>query len=139
MICRKLVNRVNEWHITLKSSKRTLKDILHKTGSKLIRPRFINELKSISITHRVRFQVQSPEGINKLASSFFVVKLLPSENNTRRVTGLFEYAYGAIRIVAIDDEELAKSDGDAIIAFFEAPLHENATSTVHIYESPPKS
>lgn len=133
------MNRLDEWYVTLKSSKRTLKDVLHKTGSKLIRPRFINELKSISTTHRVRFQVQSPEGTKKLASSFFVVKLLLNENNTRRVTGLFEYAYGAIRIVAIDDEELATRDGDAIIAFFEAPLHENTTSTVHIYESSPSS
>jgi hypothetical protein len=105
----------------------------------LIRPRFINELKGISKTHRVNFQIQSPEGVNKLPSSFFVVKLFHSENATRRVTGLFEYAYGAIRIVAIDDEELAKRDGDAIIAFFEAPLHETATSKVHIYESPPSS
>jgi len=101
----------------------------------LIRPRFINELKGISTTHRVNFQVQSPEGISKLPSSFFVVKLDVVENSTRRVTGLFEYAYGAIRIVAIDDEELATKDGDTIIAFFEAPLHDNAASKVHIYES----
>ena len=127
---------MDEWHITLKSSKRTLKDILHKTGSKLIRPRFINELKGISTTHRVNFQVQSPEGINKLPSSFFIVKFLLPENNTRRVTGLFEYAYGGIRIVAIDDEELANREGDAIIAFFEAPLHENTDGTIHVYESP---
>ncbi|MDO8056772.1 MAG: hypothetical protein Q6361_07920 [Candidatus Hermodarchaeota archaeon] len=126
---------MDEWHITLKSSKRILKDVLHKTGSMLIRPRFINELKGISTTHRVNFQVQSPEGISKLPSSFFVVKLDVVENSTRRVTGLFEYAYGAIRIVAIDDEELATKDGDTIIAFFEAPLHDNAASKVHIYES----
>jgi hypothetical protein len=129
---------VDEWQITLKSSKHALKDILHKTGSKLIRPRFINELKGISKIHQVNFQIQSPEGINKLPSSFFVVELLFTENNTRRVTGLFEYSYGAIRIVAVDDEELARRDGDAIIAFFEAPLHENINSTVHIYESPSK-
>jgi len=132
-----MVNRVDEWRITLKASKRILKDVLHKTGSMLIRPRFINELKGISKTHRVKFQVQAPDGINKLPSSYFVVKLFHSENHTRRVTGLFEYAYGAIRIVAIDDEELATRDGDAIIAFFEAPLQENATSTVHVYESSP--
>jgi hypothetical protein len=116
-----------------------LRDILQKTGSKVIRPRCLKELKGISTTHRVKFQVQSPEGINKLPSSFFIVKLLIPENNNRSVTGLFEYAYGAIRIVAIDDEELANREGDVIIAFFEAPLHENTDSTIHVYESPPNS
>ena len=126
---------VDEWQITIKSSKRVLRDILNKTGSKLIRLRFINELKGISTTHRVNYQVRSPEGTNKLASSFFVVKLLISENNTRSVMGLFEYAYGAIRLVAIDDEELANRDGDAIIAFFEQPLQKSTSTIIHVYES----
>ncbi|MFX0169237.1 MAG: hypothetical protein ACFE89_07775 [Candidatus Hodarchaeota archaeon] len=125
---------MDEWQITIKTSKRVLRDILNKTGSKLIRPRFINELKGISRTHRVNFQVRSPQGINKLSSSFFVVKLFLPENNTRTVTGLFEYAYGAIRLVAIDDEELANRDGDTIIAFFEEPLQKNTSTIIHVYE-----
>jgi hypothetical protein len=105
----------------------------------MIRPRYINELKGISQTHKVEFQVKSPEGINKLPSSFVVVELAKSENKMPTVTGLFEYAYGAIRLVALDDEELVQKNADDIIAFFEAPLQQETGYSVRVYEAKNKS
>ncbi len=124
-----------EWRVTFKSSERSLKDILHKTGSLLIRTRYIDQLKKIAKTYKVQLKVQSPEGVNKLSSSFFIVEFLKFENQDPFVTGLFEYAYGAIRLVAIDNEELARRTGDEIIAFFEGPLQKSVNTLIHVYES----
>ena len=101
----------------------------------MIRPRYINELRTISQIQKVPFEVKSPEGINKLASSFFVVELTKQENQMPSVIGLFEYAYGAIRLVALDNEDLMAKSGDDIIAFFEAPLQHKTGITVRVYET----
>ncbi|MFX1319512.1 MAG: hypothetical protein ACFE9D_02620 [Promethearchaeota archaeon] len=101
----------------------------------MIRPRYINELKGISQTHKINFQIQSPEGINKLPSSYVVVELVKDENKMPPVIGLFEYSYGAIRLVALDNDELVKKNADDIIAFFEAPLQRETGYSVHVYEA----
>lgn len=101
----------------------------------MIRPRYINELKVISKIYKVTFQVTSPEGMNKLPSSYFVVELINPDNQIPLVTGLFEYAYGAIRLVALDNEELTTKSGDDMIAFFEAPLQQETHTTIHVYEA----
>ena len=100
----------------------------------MIRPRFINELKTISQIRKVQFQIISPEGINKLPSSYFIVELVKHDNSMQSTTGLFEYAYGAIRLVALDNEELAKKGGDDIITFFESPLQQSTSASVFVYE-----
>lgn len=126
---------MNPWRIILDSKERILSDVLDKTGSLMIRPRYINELKAISQTHKVKFQVKSPEGMNKLASRYFVVELINLDNPIQSVTGLFEYAYGAVRLVAVDNEELMKKSGDDMIAFFEAPLQQKTRASVLVYEA----
>ncbi len=126
---------MGKWRVKIESSQRVLTDVLDKTGALMIRPRYINQLKDISKTHQVNFFVQSPEGLNKLPSSFVVVEMIKSENKPRQVTGLFEYAYGAVRLVAVDDEELVKRSGDEMIAFFEAPLQEETDTNIHVYEA----
>jgi len=125
---------MNPWRIILNSKERVLRDVLDKTGALMIRPRYINELKTISQIHKKQFQVKSPDGINKLPSSYFVVEIIHPENHIPPVTGLFEYAYGAIRLVALDNEALTKKSGDDMIAFFEAPLQRNIGISVHVYE-----
>lgn len=45
------------------------------------------------------------------------------------VQGLLEYAYGALRLAAVDDEELASRDGATIVAFFEALLSKDRQET----------
>jgi hypothetical protein len=130
---------VNHWHITLKSKERVLTDVLDKTGALMIRPRFINELKTISQTNKVQFNVKSPEGVNKLPSSYFVVEISYLGNKMPPVMGLFEYAYGAIRLVALDSEELTKRSGDDMVAFFEAPLQKKSGITVRVFETKNRS
>lgn len=126
---------MHQWRITLNSKERVLSDVLDKTGALMIRPRYINELKTISQTHKVQLQVQSPEGINKLPSSFVVVEFTNPENQMPSVIGLFEYAYGAIRLVALDNDELMTKSGDDMIAFFEAPLQQKTRFTVRVFET----
>ena len=126
---------VPQWRITLNSKERILRDVLDKTGALMIRPRYINELKTISQTHKVQLQVQSPEGINKLPSSFVVVEFTNPENQMPSVMGLFEYAYGAIRLVALDNDELMMKSGDDMVAFFEAPLQQKTRFIVRVYET----
>jgi hypothetical protein len=129
---------VSEWLVTFRSSKRVLIDTLLKTGSLLIRPRFIDHLKNTAQHQRVKFSVQNPEGAAKLSSSFVLVEVMQMGKNGSPVMGLFEYAYGAMRIVAIDNEELASKDGDAIIAFFEsAAKSESSTVSIKIIEPIP--
>ncbi|MFX1575918.1 MAG: hypothetical protein ACFFCF_01965 [Promethearchaeota archaeon] len=126
---------MNHWHITFKSKERVLTDVLDKTGALMIRPRFINELRTISQINKVQFSVKSPEGVKKLPSSYFVVEISYLGNKMPQVTGLFEYAYGAIRLVALDSEELTKRSGDDMIAFFEAPLQKKSGITVRVFET----
>ncbi len=126
---------MEHWRVRLKSKEHVLRDVLDKTGALMIRPRYINELKAISQLHKVQFQVKSPEGINKLPSSYFVVELTKPDNQMPSVIGLFEYAYGAIRLVALNSEDLMKKSGDDIVAFFEAPLQHNTGQTIRVYET----
>ncbi len=126
---------MGEWRLTIKASERVLTDVLDKTGALMIRPSYINQLKDISETQKVKFKVKSPEGVNKLPSSFVVVEMDYSDNQVKQVTGLFEYAYGAIRLVAIDNEELAEGNGDEILAFFEAPLQKKIGTNIRVYEA----
>jgi hypothetical protein len=126
---------VDEWRVIFRSSEKILKDILQKTGALLIRPRFITELKSFAKTHRVKLEIRSPEGINKLPSSFFVVEVKNQDASSEAVFGLFEYAYGAIRLVAIDNDTLSHGTGDEIIAFFETPVQKRSASNIIVYES----
>lgn len=130
---------MGEWQVIFDSSEKTLKDVLLKTGSLLIRPRFINELKAVAKTHRVNFKVRSPEGLNKLPSSFVIVEIKNPDDSLRPITGLFEYAYGAIRLVAVEDEEILNKSGDEMIAFFEKPAKKITRANVIVYESPPVS
>lgn len=126
---------MGDWRVTIKSSERVLTDVLDKTGALMIRPRFINRLKSISTTHQVKFQILSPNGINKLPTSFVIVELVKATNQKQQITGLFEYSYGALRLVAVDDQALANGTGDDIIAFFEAPLQKKTNTDIHVYEA----
>ncbi len=126
---------MGEWRLTIKASERVLTDVLDKTGALMIRPMYINQLKDISQTQKVKFKVKSPEGVNKLPSSFVVVEMDYSDNQVKQVTGLFEYAYGAIRLVAVDNEKLAEGSGDEIVAFFEAPLQKKTGTNIRVYES----
>lgn len=126
---------MDQWHIILESKELTFSDVLDKTGALMIRPRYINELKAISQNHRVPFQVKSPEGINKLPSSYFVVELISSDNHVHSVMGLFEYAYGAIRLVGLNSEELTNKSGDDMVAFFEAPLQKKTQLTIRVFEA----
>lgn len=130
---------MGEWQVIFRSSEKTLKDVLLKTGSLLIRPRFINELKAIAKTHRVNFKVRSPEGINKLPSSFVIVEVENPDNSLPPITGLFEYAYGAVRLVAVDDEAILNRSGDEMIEFFEKPAKKITRANVIVYESRPVS
>jgi hypothetical protein len=129
------VKPVGEWRLTIKSSERVLTDVLDKTGALMIRPRYIHQLKDISNAHKVKFEVQSPEGLKKLPSSFVVVELPYTDNQEQQITGLFEYAYGAMRLVAVDNEKIAEGTGDEIIAFFETPLQTKTGTNVHVYEA----
>lgn len=126
---------MDQWRVKLKSKEHLLGDVLDKTGALMIRPRYINELRTISQTQKVSFKVKSPEGINKLPSSYFIVELTKQENQMPSVIGLFEYAYGAIRLVALDNDDLMAKSGDDMIAFFEAPLQNKTGITVQVYET----
>ena len=126
---------MGEWRLTIKAAERVLTDVLDKTGALMIRPRYINQLKDISQTEKVKFKVKSPEGMNKLPSSFVVVEMDYSDNQVKQVTGLFEYAYGAVRLVAVDNEKLAEGSGDEIVAFFEAPLQKKTGTNIRVYEA----
>mgnify|MGYP006269896557 CR=1 FL=1 len=113
---------VGNWLITLPCAERTLVDVVLKTGALLIRPRYIEELKGLGTVQRVKLAVKSPRGIEKLASSYVVVEIQHEESVIKSTIGLFEYAYGALRLVATDNKELAERNGNEIVAFFEAPL-----------------
>lgn len=129
---------MSEWLVTFRSSKRVLIDTLLKTGSLLIRPRFIDHLKNSAQYQRVKFSVQNPEGASKLSSSYVLVEVMQIGKNGNSVMGLFEYAYGALRIVAVDDMELASKDGDDIIAFFERVAQDDSLgNSIKIIESAP--
>ncbi|MFX1564580.1 MAG: hypothetical protein ACFFCH_01165 [Promethearchaeota archaeon] len=125
---------MGKWRIILKSKELHFCDVLDKTGALMIRPRYINELKEISQIHTVPFQVKSPDGVNKLPSKYFVVGLISPDNHISSVMGLFEYAYGAIRLVALNNKELSKRSGDDMVAFFEAPLQKKTEQTIHVFE-----
>ena len=106
----------------------------------MIRPRFVNELKTIAKTKVIHFRIQNPEGTNKLPSSFVIVEVEKSHDYPEPVKGLFEYAYNALRVVAVSDEGLAQKSGDAIIAFFETPVQEKTNnSNIIVYEAAPLS
>ena len=131
---------VSDWLVTFPSAERALIDVVLKTGALLIRPRFIDELKAVAIVQRVKFGVRSPRGVEKLASSYVVVEVQREGNGATSATGLFEYAYGALRLVAIDNRDLASRNGDEIIAFFEAPLTQTLQGVrIQIFEPAGKS
>lgn len=106
----------------------------------MIRPRFVNELKMIAKTKIVHIQVQNPEGVNKLPSSFVIIEVTQSKDSSVPIKGLFEYAYNALRVVAVSDDELAQKPGEAIIAFFETPVQEKTRNgNIIVYEAAPLS
>jgi hypothetical protein len=114
---------VGDWLVVFPSAQRVFVDVVLKTGALLIRPRYIDELKVLATIERVKLGVKSPRGIEKLASSYVVVGIQRNEESVMKsAMGLFEYAYGALRLVAVDNKDLAERDGNEIIAFFEAPL-----------------
>lgn len=131
---------VGDWLVTFPSAERTLIDVVLKTGALLIRPRYIDELKALASVQRVKFGVRSPRGVEKLASSYVVVEVQREGTAVKSATGLFEYAYGALRLVALDNKDLADRDGNEIVAFFEAPLTETSQGVrIQIFESAGKS
>lgn len=131
---------VSDWLIIFPSARRTLIDVVLKTGALLIRPRFIDELKALASVQRVQFGVRSPRGVDKLPSSYVVVEVQREGTIAKCVTGLFEYGYGGLRLVATDDEELAGRDGTQIVGFFETPLTKTSQGvTIRVLEPEPKS
>jgi hypothetical protein len=131
---------VGDWLVSFPSAERALIDVVLKTGALLIRPRFIDELKALAIVQRVKLGVRSPRGMEKLPSSYVVVEVQREGTGAKSATGLFEYAYGALRLVAIDNRELAGRNGNEIIAFFEAPLTETLQGVrIQIFEPVGKS
>jgi len=131
---------VGDWLVTFPSAERALIDVVLKTGSLLIRPRFIEELKALAIVQRVKLGVRSPRGVEKLPSSYVVVEVQREGTGAQSTTGLFEYAYGALRLVAIDNRDLADRNGNEIIAFFEAPLTQTLQGIrIQIFEPVSKS
>lgn len=131
---------MGDWLLTFPSAERALTDVTLKTGALLIRPRYIDELKALGNVQRVKLGVRSPRGVEKLASSYVVVEVQREGNALNSAMGLFEYAYGALRLVAIDNKDLAERDGNGIVAFFEAPLTETLQGVrVQIFEPAGKS
>ena len=113
---------MGEWIVTFRSSKHTLMDIRLKTGSMLLRTWYIEKLREIAEVHKIRIRILSPDGINKLPSSFFVVQMEnPSDSNS--ALGLFEYYLGGLRLVGLDNLKIASLSGSEILDFFEKPIH----------------
>ena len=102
-------------------TRKVLKDIRLKTGSILLRRLYIDKLKPVAKLRRVAFRVCSPDGANKLPSNYVMVTIA-NPGSGKTVTGLFEYSYGDLRLVGVDDEALADRDAGEIIHFFEMPL-----------------
>lgn len=113
---------MGDWIVTFRSSKHALSDIRLKTGALLIRRRYIDELKNIAVTQIVDLNICSPEGVNKLPSNYVVVKIIQIEDPQKTIIGLFEYAYGALRLVGVNDKELTSQSGETIVNFFERPI-----------------
>lgn len=131
---------VGDWLIAFPSAQRVLIDVVLKTGALLLRPQYLEKLKGVASVQRVRFGVRSPRGVEKLASNYVVVEIQHEGTAVRSITGLFEYAYGALRLVAIDDKDLAEQAGNEIVAFFEAPLMESSRGfQIEVFESAGKS
>ncbi len=131
---------VDVWLVSFPSAQRVLIDVVLKTGALLLRPRYVEELKAMASVQRVKFGVRSPRGVEKLASSYVVVEIQREETPVKSATGLFEYAYGALRLIAVDNKDLAERDGNEIIAFFEAPLTQSSHGfRVQVFESAGKS
>ncbi len=114
---------LGNWVVSTNSSKWVLTDVLAKTGSLLLRRSFVDRLKARAANRQLDFTILSPNGIRKIPVYYIVVRV-KSPENSGIVQGLLEYAYGALRLAAVDDEELAGQDGAAIVAFFEALLSE---------------
>lgn len=123
---------LGNWVVSIDSSKWVLTDVLAKTGSMLIRRSFVDRLKAQAVIRQLDFSVLSPNGINKIPVYYVVVRVEKSEASGF-VQGLLEYAYGALRLVAVDDEELAGRDGATIVAFFEMLLNKE-DSKVEVIE-----
>jgi len=103
-------------------TKKVLKDTRLKTGSILLRSIYIDKLKAIAKIRRVAFEITSPDGTAKLPSNYIIVTI--TNLGFKTITGLFEYIYGDLRLVGVDDEELASMNAEEIIHFFEVPLHD---------------
>jgi hypothetical protein len=89
------------------------------------------------VIRQLVFSVLSPNGINKIPGYYIVVRVENLETSDL-VHGLLEYAYDALRLVAVDDEELASRDGATIVAFFEVLLSEEGQDArVELIESGP--
>jgi hypothetical protein len=131
---------VGDWLVIFPSASRAFIDVVLKTGALVIRPHFIDELKALASVQRVQFGVRSPRGVNKLPSSYVVVEIQDEGTEAKCVTGLFEYGYGGLRLVATDNEDLAGRTGNDIIGFFEAPLTKTSQGVaVRVFEPMPKS
>jgi hypothetical protein len=113
---------LSNWVVSIDSSDWVLTDVLAKTGSILIRRSFIDRLKAQAALRQLDFSIRSPNGTIKIPAYYVVVRVQNSEA-TGFVQGLLEYAYGALRLVAVDDDELASRDGAKIVAFFEKLLN----------------
>lgn len=126
---------MSEWVVTLRSTKYTLMDVRLKTGSMLLRKWYIEKLREIAEVQRLKIHVFSPEGINKLPSSYFVVQMdNPTDSNS--ALGLFEYHSGGLRLVGLDNPKLASLSGNEILAFFETPIHtEQQSLKIKLFES----
>jgi hypothetical protein len=112
---------LGSWVVSTASSKWLMTDVVAKTGSILIRKRFVDRLKSHALVSQLDFDVISPNGINKIPAYYIIVRV-EKLGASEIVQGLLEYAYGALRLVAVDNKELADSDGVQIVAFFETLL-----------------
>ncbi len=128
---------LGNWIVSTGSSKWVLTDILAKTGSILLRRNFVDRLKAQAVIRQLDFSILSPNGINKIPVYYVVVRVENLEASGI-VQGLMEYAYGALRLVAVDDDELAERDGATIVAFFEGLLsREKLVSRIEVIEPVP--
>ncbi len=128
---------MGNWVVSTDSSKWVLTDVLAKTGSLLLRRSFVDRLKAQAVIRQLDFSVLSPNGVNKIPAYYVVIRVENSEASGF-VQGLLEYAWGALILVAVDDEELAGRDGATIVAFFEGLLiREKQDSKVELIEPIP--
>lgn len=100
----------------------------------VLRQLYVDQVKTVAAVRRLKVSILSPKGVNKLPSSFVIVEIEHPGNPPKSVMGLFEYSYGGLRLVAIDDEELASKEGDEIIHFFHGPLQRISTAKVTLIE-----